>query len=100
MALTKACLSQSLIKDLKMNKKDAKEIVDYLFEEMRTALENGMPIKISGFGNFDLRDKSERPGRNPKTGKDVSISARRVVTFKSGQKLKVRVEHFEGNPES
>lgn len=100
MALTKACLSQSLIKDLKMNKKDAKEIVDFLFEEMRAALENGIPIKISGFGNFDLRDKNERPGRNPKTGKDVSISARRVVTFKSGQKLKVRVEHFEGNPET
>jgi integration host factor subunit alpha len=99
MALTKASLSQSLVKSLKMNKKDAKDIVDYLFEEIRMALEEGSPVKISGFGNFDLRDKNERPGRNPKTGKDVSISARRVVTFKSGQKLKIRVEHFEGTPE-
>jgi integration host factor subunit alpha len=81
------------------NKRDAKEMVELLFEEIRRALENGDSVKISGFGNFDLRDKNERPGRNPKTGQDIPISARRVVTFKPGQKLKVRVEKYEGTPE-
>ena len=63
---------------------------------MRQALESGHEIKISGFGNFELRDKTERPGRNPKTGEEIPISARRVVTFKPGQKLKSRVEAYVG----
>lgn len=100
MALTKAELAESLITSFNLNKKDAKELVDLLFEEMRHALEQGVPLKISGLGNFDLRDKNERPGRNPKTGEDVAISARRVVTFKSGQKLKERVEKFSGEAET
>ena len=66
------------------------------FDEIRTALESGNQVKISGFGNFDLRDKSERPGRNPKTGEEIPISARRVVTFRPGQKLKQRVEQYAG----
>jgi integration host factor subunit alpha len=94
--LTKAELAEALIDDLSYNKKDAKEVVDKVFEEVRQALERGECVKISGFGNFDLRDKSQRPGRNPKTGEDIPISARRVVTFKPGQKLKARVENFEG----
>lgn len=53
-------------------------------------------VKLSGFGNFDLRDKRERPGRNPKTGEEIPISARRVVTFRPGQKLKQQVEHYAG----
>ncbi|MCS5711904.1 integration host factor subunit alpha [Candidatus Berkiella aquae] len=100
MALTKAEISESLADALGMNKRDAKDMVELLFEEVRQALERGESVKISGFGNFDLRDKSERPGRNPKTGQDIPISARRVVTFKPGQKLKARVERFEGSPES
>ena len=60
------------------------------------ALGRGESVKLSGFGNFDLRDKSERPGRNPKTGEEIPITARRVVTFKSGQKLKALVEAFDG----
>lgn len=93
MTLTKAELAESLITQVGINKKDAKELVDILFEEMRLALERGEAVKISGFGNFELRDKNQRPGRNPKTGEDVAISARRVVTFKVGQKLKARVEN-------
>lgn len=100
MALTKADISETLALSLGMNKRDSKEIVEFLFEEIRHALENGDSVKISGFGNFDLRDKNERPGRNPKTGQDVPISARRVVTFKPGQKLKARVEGYEGVPEA
>lgn len=94
--LTKAELAEALIEDLSFNKKDAKDLVDKVFEEVRQALERGESVKVSGFGNFDLRDKSQRPGRNPKTGEDIPISARRVVTFKPGQKLKARVENFDG----
>jgi integration host factor subunit alpha len=100
MALTKADMAETLSNSLGMNKRDAKDLVEVLFEEIRRALENGDPVKISGFGNFDLRDKNERPGRNPKTGQDIPISARRVVTFKPGQKLKLRVENYEGEPEA
>lgn len=92
MALTKADLSQTLMEAHSFTKKDAKELVELLFEEMRIQLENGVSIKVSSFGNFEIRDKNERPGRNPKTGVDVPISARRVVTFKPGQKLRARIE--------
>jgi len=74
-------------------------MVDLFFEEIRTALEQGEQVKLSGFGNFDLRDKKQRPGRNPKTGKEIPISARRVVTFRPGQKLRERVESYAGNNE-
>ncbi len=66
------------------------------FEEIRQALESGEQVKLSGFGNFNLRMKNERPGRNPKTGEEIPISARRVVTFHPGQKLKARVEAYAG----
>jgi integration host factor subunit alpha len=72
-------------------------MVEAFFEEIRQALERGEQVKISGFGNFDLREKNQRPGRNPKTGEDIPISARRVVTFRPGQKLKARVENVEPN---
>lgn len=97
MTLTKSDLAEGLFTDLSVSKRDAKQIVDQIFEEIRTALEHGEPVKISGFGNFDLRDKSERPGRNPKTGQEVAISARRVVTFRPGQKLKAQIEGEEEN---
>lgn len=95
-ALTKADLAEMLYEDLGLNKREAKEIVEMFFEEIRTALENNQQVKLSGFGNFDLRDKSTRPGRNPKTGEEIPITARRVVTFKPGQKLKARVESYAG----
>lgn len=92
MALTKADLAEHLFTDLGLSKRDAKSMVEAFFEEIRSTLEQGEQVKISGFGNFELRNKAERPGRNPKTGEDIPISARRVVTFKPGQKLKARVE--------
>ncbi len=96
MSITKSELSETLVSDLRMSKRDSKDLVDLLFEQIRLSLVGGESVKVSGFGNFDLRDKSQRPGRNPKTGQDVEISARRVVTFKPGQKLKARVESPEG----
>jgi integration host factor subunit alpha len=95
-ALTKADIAELLYVELGLNKRAAKEIVEYFFEEIRTALEANDPVKLSSFGNFDLRDKSPRPGRNPKTGEEIPITARRVVTFKPGQKLKARVERHVG----
>jgi len=97
MALTKATMAEMLFDELGLNKREAKEFVEQFFEEVRTALEAGHDVKLSGFGNFVLRNKSERPGRNPKTGEEIPISARRVVTFRPGQKLKTRVEAYAGN---
>jgi integration host factor subunit alpha len=96
MALTKADMAERLFEELGLNKREAKEIVEMFFEEIRGALENGQQVKLSGFGNFDLRDKKQRPGRNPKTGEEIPITARRVVTFRPGQKLKARVEAYAG----
>jgi integration host factor subunit alpha len=98
MALTKADMVEKLFIELGINKKDAKDLVDQFFEEVKSALAQGRSVKLSGFGNFDLRDKNQRPGRNPKTGEEIPISARRVVTFKPGQKLKVKVEAYERSP--
>ena len=96
MALTKAAMAERLFEDLGLNKREAKEVVEMFFEEIRGSLDNNQQVKLSGFGNFDLRDKSERPGRNPKTGEEIPITARRVVTFRPGQKLKARVEAYAG----
>ncbi|PIZ04099.1 MAG: integration host factor subunit alpha [Gammaproteobacteria bacterium CG_4_10_14_0_8_um_filter_38_16] len=96
-ALTKADLAEHLFNTLGLNKREAKELVESFFEEIRTALEKGESVKLSGFGNFNLRDKNERPGRNPKTGEEIPITARRVVTFKAGHKLKSRVENYAGS---
>ncbi len=99
MALTKADMAEMLYDELGLNKREAKELVELFFEEIRVALENGSNVKLSGYGNFVLRDKSQRPGRNPKTGEEIPISARRVVTFRPGQKLKQRVENYAGSGE-
>ena len=97
MSLTKANMAESLFEEIGLNKREAKDMVEMFFEEIRAALENGEQVKLSGFGNFDLREKKQRPGRNPKTGEEMPISARRVVTFRPGQKLKVRVEAYAGS---
>ncbi|MFK5947242.1 MAG: integration host factor subunit alpha [Methylococcales bacterium] len=96
MALTKADFAERLFDELGLNKREAKEMIELFFEEIKGSLENGEQVKISGFGKFELRDKCSRPGRNPKTGEEIPISARRVVTFRSGQKLKARVEQYAG----
>ena len=98
-ALTKSEMAARLFDELGLNKREAKEVVELFFEEIRSCLENNEQVKLSGFGNFDLRDKSQRPGRNPKTGEEIPISARRVVTFRPGQKLKARVEEYAGTDE-
>ncbi|MBQ0715479.1 integration host factor subunit alpha [Paraperlucidibaca wandonensis] len=91
-ALTKADMVDRLFDELGLNKREAKELVEQFFEEVSQALVDGQFVKLSGFGNFELRDKRQRPGRNPKTGEEIPISARRVVTFRPGQKLKQRVD--------
>ncbi|MGZ8160453.1 MAG: integration host factor subunit alpha [Methylobacter sp.] len=96
MALTKADFAERLFDELGLNKREAKDIVELFFEEIKKSLEQGEQVKISGFGKFELRDKNSRPGRNPKTGEEIPITARRVVTFRSGQKLKARVEAYAG----
>lgn len=97
MALTKAEMAEKLFEELGLNKREAKELVELFFDEVRAALSNGAQVKLSGFGNFNLRNKKQRPGRNPKTGEEIPISPRRVVTFHPGQKLKARVEAYAGS---
>jgi len=97
MALTKAELAETLFEELGLNKREAKELVEMFFEEIRQALELGARSSCPDSANFDLRDKNRRPGRNPKTGEEIPISARRVVTFRPGQKLKSRVEAYAGS---
>ncbi len=98
MTLTKAELASLLFDNVGLNKREAKEMVESFFEEIRDALEKGDSVKLSGFGNFQLREKPQRPGRNPKTGEEMPISARRVVTFHASQKLKAMVEMVHAGP--
>jgi len=91
--LTKAELAELLFERVGLNKREAKDIVDSFFEEIRDTLAQGDAVKLSGFGNFQVRDKPPRPGRNPKTGEVIPIAARRVVTFHASQKLKASVEN-------
>ena len=91
MTVTKMELANVLFDELGLNKREAKEFVELFFEEIRSALENGDNVKFSGFGSFSVRDKPQRPGRNPKTGEEIPVSARRVVTYKASQKIKDRV---------
>ena len=99
MALTKADMAQSLFNEIGPNKREALEFVDLYFEEMRAWLAAGEHVKLTGFGSFDLRDKDERQGRNPKTEKIVPVAARRVVTFRASSQLKARVGAYAGTRE-
>lgn len=96
--LTKAELAELLFERVGLNKREAKDLVESFFDEIRLALEEGDAVKLSGFGNFQVRDKPQRPGRNPKTGEVIPIAARRVVTFHASQKLKSMVESVPGSP--
>ena len=98
--LTKADMVEHLYEELGLNKREAKDLVEMFFEEIRASLGKGQNVKLSGFGNFMLRDKTQRPGRNPKTGEEIPVAARRVVTFRPGQKLKQRVEIYAGNTDT
>lgn len=94
--LTKADLAELLFEQVGLNKREAKDMVETFFEEIRDCLRRGEAVKLSGFGNFQLRDKPQRPGRNPRTGEAIPIAARRVVTFHSSQKLRAMVEMPDG----
>lgn len=99
MTLTKAELADLLFEKVGLNKREAKDMAESFFEEIRVQLERGESVKLSGFGNFQLCDKPPRLGRNPKTGEDIPITARRVVTFHPSQKLKSMVEkNYHGKP--
>ena len=91
MTVTKMELANILFDELGLNKREAKEFVELFFEEIRAALESGDNVKFSGFGSFLVRNKPQRPGRNPKTGEEIPVTARRVVTYKASQKIKDRV---------
>lgn len=92
-AITKADLAQHLVNEMKaMSGKDAREIVNQFFEEIKKSLSQGVEVKLSGVGRFHLRDKKSRPGRNPKTGEVVLVSKRRVVAFSCAQGLREEVE--------
>ena len=91
MTVTKADLANTLFEQLGLNKREAKEFIELFFEKIRESLENGESVKLSGFGSFSVRDKRSRPGRNPKTGEEVAVTPRRVVTYKASQKVKDRI---------
>ncbi|MEI6415082.1 MAG: integration host factor subunit alpha [Pseudomonadota bacterium] len=98
MALTKAKIVEQLFNQLGISMAEAKDLVEIFFEEIKHALESGQQVKLPNFGNFDLLEKKQRPGRNLMTGEDIPITPRRVVTFRPGDKLRARVE--EGCAES
>ena len=95
--LTKSDMIEHLMDHLGLSRQEGRCLVENFFDELSESLIDGKEVKLSGFGNFELRDKSERPGRNPKTGEEIPISARRVVTFRPGQKLKARVDSYAGS---
>jgi integration host factor subunit alpha len=89
--ITKATLANTLFDQLGLNKREAKEFVELFFEQIRQALEIGESVKLSGFGGFTIREKNSRPGRNPKTGEEAPVSARRVVTYRASQKVREQI---------
>lgn len=97
MALTKADFAAQLLDELGLSKSMAKDLVELFFEEIKAILEHAESVKLSGFGKFELRDKVARPGRNPKTGEEIPITARRVVTFKPGTRLKAKIDLMGGS---
>jgi len=94
--ITKADIVEYLHNELGLNKSECKILIEDFFHEIKEALTSGEEVKLSGFGNFELLNKNERPGRNPKTGEEVTISARRVVTFRAGNKLRKKIATFDG----
>lgn len=91
-ALTKAHLAELLFEQIGLNKRESKEMIDAFFDLISERLVEGTEVKISGFGNFQIRVKAPRPGRNPRTGEAIPIDARRVVTFHASHKLKDQIQ--------
>jgi len=95
-ALTKAQLAELLFEQIGLNKRESKDMIDAFFDLIASSLVEGKDVKISGFGNFQIRTKAPRPGRNPRTGEAIPIEARRVVTFHASHKLKEQIQ-LHGN---
>ncbi len=91
-ALTKAQLAELLFEQIGLNKRESKDMIDAFFDLIATSLVDGNDVKVTGFGNFQIRTKAPRPGRNPRTGESIPIAARRVVTFHASQKLKEQIQ--------
>jgi integration host factor subunit alpha len=99
MAMTKADIVDSLYEKVGFSKKEAADLVELVFDQIKNTLSQGQKIKISGFGNFVVREKRSRIGRNPQTGESIEISARRVLTFRPSQVLRAEVNaSLEGKP--
>jgi len=94
--VTKADIVDYLHTQLGLNKSESKKLIEDFFDEIKESLERNEEVKLSGFGNFELLDKKSRPGRNPKTGEEVTISARKVVTFRAGNKLRDKISSQNG----
>ena len=99
-SLTKAQLAEMLFEQIGLNKRESKDMVDAFFEVMAARLVAGGDVKLSGFGNFQIRVKAPRPGRNPRTGELIPIAARRVVTFHASQKLKDQLQEGAASGEA
>jgi integration host factor subunit alpha len=95
-ALTKAHLAELLFEQIGLNKRESKDMIDAFFILISDSLVDGNDVKISGFGNFQIRTKAPRPGRNPRTGESIPIGARRVVTFHASHKLKEQIQGLTG----
>ena len=91
-ALTKAQLAELLFEQIGLNKRESKDMIDAFFDLISDSLVDGQDVKISSFGNFQIRTKASRPGRNPRTGESIPIKARRVVTFHASHKLKALIQ--------
>jgi integration host factor subunit alpha len=91
-ALTKAQLADLLFDNIGLNKRESKDMIDAFFDLIATSVVDGTDVKISSFGNFQIRAKAPRPGRNPRTGEAIPIEARRVVTFHASHKLKEQIQ--------
>lgn len=91
-ALTKSQLAELLFEQIGLNKRESKDMIDAFFDLVSQSLVDGKDIKISGFGNFQIRTKAPRPGRNPRTGEAIPIKGRRVVTFQASHKLKEQIQ--------
>lgn len=99
MAMTKADIVEALYEKIGFSKKEAADLVELVFDTIKGTLSQGQKIKISGFGNFVVREKRSRIGRNPQTGESIEISARRVLTFRPSQVLRAEVNAaLEGTP--
>lgn len=96
-ALTKALLAELLFDQIGLNKRESKDMIDGFFDLIAASLVDGQDVKITGFGNFQIRTKAPRPGRNPRTGEAIPIQARRVVTFHASQKLKAQIQEQIAN---